>query len=46
MTLTELGIDRKHFKKMAEDAVTLGNLSQAYVPLNVEDVCNIFEMCL
>lgn len=46
MTLTEVGIDREHFRKMAEDAVKYGRLEYAYRPLTADDVCNIYEMCL
>lgn len=46
MTLTEVGIDEEHFDKMAEDAVKFGGLADAYVPLNKQDVINIFKMCL
>lgn len=46
MTLSELGIDNTHFDKMAEDAVKFGYLSNAYVPLDEEDVKKILNMCL
>lgn len=46
MTFTEIGIDTKHFEEMAEKAVRIGNLKNSYVPLNKEDVMNIFNMCL
>lgn len=46
MTLTELGIDRTYFDKMAEKAVRFGGLSNAYVSLKEEDVKKILEMCL
>ncbi len=45
MTLTELGIDETHFEVMAEKAVRIGDLKNAYVPLNKEDVLNILKMC-
>lgn len=45
MTLTELGIDETHFEAMAEKAVRIGDLQNAYVPLNKEDVLNILKMC-
>lgn len=45
MTLTELGIDETHFEVMAEKAVRIGGLQNAYVPLNKEDVVNILKMC-
>lgn len=46
MTLKELNIDETHFEKMAEDAVKLGGLQYAYVPLNKEDVINILKKSL
>lgn len=46
MTFTEIGIDTKHFEEMAEKAVRIGNLKNSYVPLDKEDVMNIFNMCL
>lgn len=46
MTLTEVGIDSSHFEKMGEDAVKFGELDNAFVPLNKEDVINILKMCL
>lgn len=46
MTLTELHIDDQYFKPMAEDAVKLFGLQNAYVPLTPEDVVNIYKACL
>ncbi len=46
MTLKELEITKKDFKAMAEIAVRNGSLDNSIVSLNVEDVVNIFEMCL
>lgn len=46
MTLEEVGIDDSKFDIMSEDAVKLGNLSNAYIPLDKNDVKKIFEMCL
>ncbi len=46
MTLTELHMDDQYFKPMAEDAVKLFGLQNAYVPLTPEDVVNIYKACL
>lgn len=46
MTLTELGIDKANFEKMAKAAVEHGALEYAYVSLNAEDVYKILEMSL
>lgn len=46
MTLSELNIGEEHFEEMAEHAVQLANLSNAVVPLNKDDVVNIYKMCL
>ena len=46
MTLTDVGIDKTNFRKMAEAAVEHGGLAEAYIPLNEDDVYNILEMCL
>lgn len=46
MTLTEIGIDKSNFKKMAEAAVKHGRLEYAYVSLNPDDVYKILEMCI
>lgn len=46
MTLTELAIDDSKFDQMAEKAVRFGGLKDAYVPLNVQDVKKILQMCL
>lgn len=46
MTLTEVGIDKTNFRKMAQAAVEHGGLAEAYVSLNEDDVYNILEMCL
>lgn len=46
MTLTEVGIDRTYFDKMAEKAVRFGGLSYAYVALNEKAVKDILEMCI
>ena len=46
-TLSELGIDDAHFEEMAKAAVPYANLdTEAYVPLNEEDVVNIYRACL
>jgi len=46
MTLSEIGIDKSNFEKMAKSAVKHGALAYAYVPLNEEDVYKILEMCI
>lgn len=45
-TLTELGIDRTYFKRMAQKAVANGNTLAAFKPLAPSDVEKIYEMCL
>lgn len=45
MNLTELGIDDSRFQEMAERAVEHGALSQAYVPLEAQDVFKILKAC-
>lgn len=45
-TLTEIEIDDKNFAVMAKKSVEIGGLSDAFKPLNQEDVVNIFKMCL
>ena len=44
-TFTELGIDDKNFKIMAEKSVEIGGLKYAFKALTKEDVVKIFEMC-
>lgn len=44
-TLTELGIDSSRFETMAATAVSEG-LSNAYVPLSIQDVISIYTLCL
>ncbi len=44
-TLTEIGIDEKHFETMAEKICGHGSL-EGYKPLNVKDVIQIYKMCL
>lgn len=46
MNLKELGIDETHFERMAEDAVKFGNLKDAYVGLNKDDVIQILKNSL
>ena len=46
MTLTELGIDDKHFEEMAAHANEGGYLKDAYVPLTNEDIVEIYKACL
>ena len=45
-TLGEFGIDSSEFEQMAEKAVQVGCLKDAYVPLDKEDVIGILKMCL
>lgn len=45
-TLTEFGIDDSMFEAMAEKAVRIGSLENAYVPLNKQDVVRILRMSL
>lgn len=45
MKLSEVGIDDTYFDVMAEKAVRIGGLQNAYVALNKEDVINILNMC-
>ncbi len=44
--LSEIEIDDSNFEVMAAKAVRLGNLGKAFVPLDKNDVINIFKMCL
>ncbi|URZ17452.1 iron-containing alcohol dehydrogenase [Clostridium felsineum] len=46
MTLSELQIDNTNFEEMARAAVIHGNLNEAYVALNKDDVYKILEMCI
>ena len=46
MTLSEIGIDKSNFEKMAKAAVEHGGLEYSYVSLNEEDVYKILEMCI
>lgn len=46
MTLSELGIDADKFEEMAENAVYVGHLQNAYSPLKKEDVVEILNRCL
>jgi alcohol dehydrogenase YqhD (iron-dependent ADH family) len=45
-TLTEIGIDDKHFGIMAKKACGAGGVLRGFKPLAPEDVENIFRMCL
>lgn len=45
-TLGEFQIDDSKFEEMAEKAVEVGHLEQAYVPLTKNDVIEILKMCL
>ena len=44
-TFSEIGIDETNFEVMAEKAVRIGGLKDAFKPLTKEDVVNIFKMC-
>ena len=46
MTLTELGIDDKHFEAMAAHANADGYLKDAFVALTNEDIVEIYKACL
>ncbi len=46
MTFSEIGINEEHFEVLAEKAVRIGGLGEAYVPLTKEDVISILNMCL
>ena len=46
MTLTELNINEENFRKMAEHADKVSSLRNAYVPLMVEDIIEIYKACL
>ena len=46
MTLTELGINDENFRKMAEHADKVNYLRNAFVPLTVEDIVEIYKTCL
>ena len=45
-SLTEFGIDDASFAVMAEKAVRIGGLQNAYVPLSEDDVIRILRMSL
>lgn len=45
-SLGEFQIDDSKFEEMAEKAVEVGHLGNAYVPLTKEDVIEILKMCL
>ena len=46
MTLSELGIDDKHFEAMAAHANVDGYLKDAFVALTNEDIVEIYKACL
>ncbi|MBQ6221517.1 MAG: iron-containing alcohol dehydrogenase [Solobacterium sp.] len=46
MTLTELNIGTEHIEDMAKHANRGGRLSKAFVPLDVEDIAEIYKACL
>ena len=45
-TLSELNITDEYFEEMAKHANRNGRLANAYVPLSVEDIVNIYKNCL
>ena len=45
-TLTELNITDEYFEEMAKHANCNDRLANAYVPLTVEDIVNIYKNCL
>ncbi|MBQ7266676.1 MAG: iron-containing alcohol dehydrogenase [Firmicutes bacterium] len=45
MTMKEVNIDSSKYEIMAEAAVRNNSLDKAFVPLNKEDIVNIFRMC-
>lgn len=45
-TLKEFGIDESKFEQMAEKAVKVGCLQNAYIPLDENDVIKILKMCM
>lgn len=46
MTLGEVNITEDNFDTMAEHVANMGILKYAYVPLEKEDVINIFKICM
>ncbi len=46
MTLGELNIDETHFRAMADHACEGGRLANAFVPLESDDVMEIYKDCL
>jgi alcohol dehydrogenase YqhD (iron-dependent ADH family) len=44
-TLKELGIEETNFDAMAESACG-GGILQVFVPLNKQDIINIYRICL
>ena len=46
MTFSEIGINEEHFEVMAEKAVRIGGLKEAYISLAKEDVMSILKACL
>lgn len=46
LTLGEFNIDNSNFEQMAENAVRVGHLESAYVPLDKNDVIKLLDMCL
>ncbi|MBR3227712.1 MAG: iron-containing alcohol dehydrogenase [Erysipelotrichaceae bacterium] len=46
MTLSELGISDEHFRAMAEHANKGGRLTNAFVPLDADDIVEIYKDCL
>lgn len=45
-TFTEVGINREHFKVMAQKAERIGATKHAFIPLLSSDIEKIYEMCL
>ena len=43
--LSDIGIDASHFSAMAKKACS-GGVLNGYVPLNQQDIENIYKMCL
>lgn len=46
MTLTEVGIDDSRFAEMAVHAAAAEGLAHAWVPLDAQDVVEIYKLCL
>ena len=46
MSLSELGIGTEHFHDMASHVVNSGRMAKGYVPLDYDDVMEIYKDCL